>query len=54
MSDKTFSQQLDLQSQRLGVIADRTLRIENQLDRLTRDLGTLRSILRNIEGRLDQ
>ena len=54
MSDKTFSQQLDLQSQRLGVIADRTLRTEHQLERITRELGTLKTILRHLEGRLDQ
>lgn len=54
MSDKTFSQQLVLQSQRLGVIADRTLRTEHQLERIARDIGTLKAILRNLEGRLDQ
>ena len=54
MSDKTFAQQLDLQSQRLGVIADRTLRTEHQLERITRELGTLKTILRDLERRLDQ
>ena len=54
MTDKNTNEQLALQSQRLGVIADRTLRAENQLDRLARDLGTLRHILRNIERRFDQ
>ena len=54
MIDRNISEQLALQSQRLGVISDRTVRAENQLDRLTRDLGTLRSILRDIERRLDQ
>ena len=53
MSNNT-SDQLSLQSQRLGVIADRTLRMENQLDRLTRDIGTLRGILRDIERRLEE
>ena len=54
MTDKNTNEQLALQSQRLGVIADRTLRAENQLDRLARDLGTLRSILRDLERRFDQ
>lgn len=54
MIDKNTNEQLALQSQRLGVIADRTLRAENQLDRLARDIGTLRSILRDIEGRLGE
>ena len=54
MSDRNTSDQLSLQSQRLGVISDRTLRIENRLDQITRDLGTLRNILRNIERRLEE
>lgn len=54
MSDRNTSDQLSLQSQRLGVISDRTLRSENKLDQITRDLGTLRSILRNIERRLEE
>ena len=54
MSDRNTSDQLSLQSQRLGVISDRTLRIENRLDQITRDLGTLRSILRNIERGLEE
>ena len=54
MTDKNTNEQLALQSQRLGVIADRTLRAENQLDRLARDLGTLRHILRDLERRFDQ
>lgn len=53
MSNNT-TDQLSLQSQRLGVIADRTLRTENKLDQITRDLGTLRNILRNIERRLEE
>ena len=53
MTDKNTNEQLALQSQRLGVIADRTLRAENQLDRLARDLGTLRHILRDLERRYD-
>lgn len=54
MSDRNTSDQLSLQSQRLGVISDRTLRTENKLDQITRDIGTLRNILRNIEGRLEE
>ena len=54
MSNKNAAEQLSLQSQRLGVISDRTLRSENKLDQITRDLGTLRSILRNIERRLEE
>ena len=54
MTDKNTNEQLALQSQRLGVIADRTLRAENQLDRLARDLGTLKHILRDLERRFDQ
>lgn len=54
MIDKNTNEQLALQSQRLGVIADRTLRAENQLDRLARDLGTLKHILRDLERRFDQ
>lgn len=54
MTDNPIRNQLDLQSQRLGVIADRTLRIENQVDRLTRDIGTLKSILRSMERGCDQ
>lgn len=50
MSNNTTNQ-LSLQSQRLGVISDRTLRMENQLDRLTRDIGTMKHILREIERR---
>lgn len=53
MSNNT-TDQLSLQSQRLGVISDRTLRTENKLDQITRDLGTLRNILRNIERRLEE
>ena len=53
MSDRNTTEQLALQSQRLGVIADRTLRLENQLDRVVRDLGTLKHILRSIEKGLD-
>lgn len=53
MSNNT-SDQLSLQSQRLGVISDRTLRSENKLDQITRDLGTLRGILRDIERRLEE
>lgn len=51
MTDKNLTDQLALQSQRLGVIADRTLRTENQLDRIVHELGTLKHILRDIEGR---
>lgn len=54
MSNKNAAEQLSLQSQRLGVISDRTLRAENKLDQITRDLGTLRSILRNIERGLEE
>ena len=54
MSDRNTSDQLSLQSQRLGVIADRTLRTEHQLERITRELGTLKAILRNLEGRLEE
>ena len=54
MSDRNTSDQLSLQSQRLGVISDRTLRSEHQLERVARDIGTLRSILRNIERRLEE
>ena len=53
MSNNT-TDQLSLQSQRLGVISDRTLRTENKLDQITRDLGTLRNLLRNIERRLEE
>ena len=49
MTDNPTRNQLDLQSQRLGVIADRTLRTEHQLERITRELGTLKAILRDIE-----
>lgn len=52
MSNNT-SDQLSLQSQRLGVISDRTLRTENKLDQITRDLGTIKAILRSIEKGLD-
>ena len=48
MSNNT-TDQLSLQSQRLGVISDRTLRTENKLDQITRDLGTIKAILRDIE-----
>ena len=54
MTDKNTNEQLALQSQRLGVIADRTLRAENQLDRLARDIGTLKTILRSMERGCDQ
>lgn len=49
MNEKHITDQLALQSQRLGVIADRTLRTENQLDRIVHELGTIRTILRAIE-----
>ena len=49
MSDRNTTEQLALQSQRLGVVADRTLRTENKLDQITRDLGTIKAILRGIE-----
>lgn len=52
MSNNT-SDQLSLQSQRLGVISDRTLRTEHQLERITRELGTIKAILRSIEKGLD-
>ena len=53
MSDKNAAEQLSLQSQRLGVISDRTLRSENKLDQITRELGTIKAILRSIEKGLD-
>lgn len=53
MSDRNTTEQLALQSQRLGVVADRTLRTEHQLERITRDLGTIKAILRSIEKGLD-
>ncbi|MGZ1492419.1 hypothetical protein [Brevibacterium sediminis] len=48
------SDHLSLQSQRLAVIADRTLRTENQLERMARDLSIMRSILRDLERRDDK
>ena len=54
MNEEHIREQLNLQSQRLGVIADRTLRAELQLERLARDLGTLKHILRDLERRYDQ
>lgn len=51
MADRNITDQLALQSQRLGMIADRTLRTENKLDQIVHELGTMKHILREIERR---